>query len=63
MAPGDLLYVDKTAAECKVNNANSNVPTNVSTVVARVVKGASAAQVSANVANTTLFPIRIKLLI
>lgn len=31
--------------------------------VARVVKGASAAKCSANIANTTLFPIRIKLLI
>jgi len=31
--------------------------------VARVVKGASAAQVTANVANTTLFPIRVKLLV
>jgi hypothetical protein len=31
--------------------------------VARVVKGASAAQVTANQANTTLFPIRVKLLV
>ncbi len=30
--------------------------------VARVVKGASAAQVAANDANTTLYPIRVKLL-
>jgi len=34
-----------------------------STVVARVVKGASAAKASANINNTTLYPIRIKLLI
>jgi len=33
------------------------------TVVARVVKGASAAKASANINNTTLYPIRIKLLI
>jgi hypothetical protein len=33
------------------------------TVVAVVVKGASAAQVAANVANTTLYPIRVKLLV
>jgi hypothetical protein len=31
--------------------------------VARVVKGASAAQVLANQANTTLYPIRVKLLV
>ena len=36
---------------------------NVSTVVGRVVKGASATKCSANIANTTLYPIRIKLLI
>jgi len=33
------------------------------TVVARVVKGASAAKATANIANTTLYPIRIKLLV
>ena len=32
-------------------------------IVARVVKGASAAQVTANNSNTTLYPIRIKLLV
>jgi len=63
MKPGDLLYVDKTSALGKVNNAVNNVPTNVTSIVARVVKGASAAQVAANIANTTLYPIRIKLLI
>jgi len=63
MKPGDILYVDKTSAECKVNNSNANVPTGVSASVARVVKGASAAQVEANINNTTLYPIRIKLLI
>ena len=34
-----------------------------STVVARVVKGASVAKATANIANTTLYPIRIKLMI
>lgn len=33
------------------------------TVVAYVVKGASAAQVAANIANTTLYPIRVKLMV
>jgi len=33
------------------------------TTVARVMKGASVAKVTANIANTTLYPIRIKLLI
>lgn len=32
-------------------------------IIARVVKGASAAQVTANVNNTTLYPIRVKLLV
>jgi len=64
MAPGDLLYIDKTLHACKVNNSNANEPGGLSSViVARVVKGASAAQVAANIANTTLYPIRIKLLI
>jgi len=35
----------------------------IDTYVAKVVKGASTGQVAANVANTTLYPIRIKLLI
>jgi len=61
MAPGDLLYVDKT--DSKVRNDNGGIPTNVSGVVARVVKGASAAQAAATIANTTLFPIRVKLLV
>lgn len=63
MKPGDVLYVDKTNDECKVNNNNANIPTGVSTSVGRVVKGASAAQVEANIDNTTLYPIRIKLLV
>jgi len=31
-------------------------------IIAYVVKGASGAQVTANMANTTLYPIRVKLL-
>lgn len=63
MKPGDVLYVDKTGDACKVNNNNANVPDGVAVSVARVMKGASAAQVEATVDNTTLYPIRIKLLI
>jgi hypothetical protein len=63
MKPGDMLYPDKTGSYGKINNANTNVPTGVSASVARVVKGASAAQVAATIANTTLYAIRIKLLI
>lgn len=70
MKPGQSLYV-------ATNNASK--VTNVSTassgdsldyenlidtvVVAKVVTGASAGQCSANIANTTLYPIRIKLLV
>lgn len=63
MKPGDILYPDKTSQLGKVNNAITNLPDGVTTSVARVVKGASAAQVSANIGNTVLYPIRIKLLI
>ena len=63
MKPGDMLYPDKTGGYGKVNNADTNLPTGVTSVVARVVKGASAAQVAATIANTTLYPIRIKLLV
>ena len=61
--PGDFLYPDKTSQLGKVNNATTNLPTGVTASVARVVKGASAAQASANIANTVLYAIRIKLLI
>ncbi len=63
MQPGDVLYVDKTSDLSKVANDNARVPTNVAASVARVVKGASAAQVEATIDNTTLYPIRIKLLV
>lgn len=46
------------------NVGDGNLGSRVSTVaVARVVKGASIAKASANINNTTLYPIRIKLLV
>ena len=64
MSPGDPLYPDDTTAWYgKVSNSTANLPTGVSASVARVVKGASAAQVEATMDNTTLYPIRIKLLV
>jgi len=69
--PGAALRV--AADEAKVTNDVSNGSdatdydgefiTGVTTNVARVVKGASVAKATANIANTTLYPIRIKLLI
>jgi len=60
--PGDLLYADGTTTSLgKIRNSNDAIPTNVVASVGRVMKGASAAQASANVGNTTLYPIRIKL--
>lgn len=64
--PGELLYVDPADTVYGTPATNGRVTNGtalggVSTVVARVVKGASAAKVAANVANTTLYPIRIKL--
>lgn len=66
MKPGERLYVDagssgNVATYGRVTNGTAL--TNVSTVVGRVVKGASASKVQANVNNTTLYPIRIKLLV
>lgn len=67
--PGQSLYAAQD--EAKVTNSDSAAGSaavyngeNVSTtVVARVVKGASVAKATANIANTTLYPIRIKLLV
>lgn len=69
MKPSDSLYA--ALDEAKVTNVvteaandSDNGYENVSTtVVARVMKGASAAKCSSNIANTTLYPIRIKLLV
>jgi len=59
---GTVLGVRKNSMSELTTGANRN--TNFDNeYVARVVKGASAAQVTANVQNTTLYPIRIKLLV
>lgn len=69
MKPGDDLYAacnnhSKVTNESTVATDDSlNYEAIVNVKVARVVKGASAAKCSANIANTTLYPIRIKLLI
>ena len=59
MKPGEFLFV--ASADSKLTNGTAL--TNVTTQTARVVKGANAAQCQANINNTTLYPIRIKLLI
>jgi hypothetical protein len=68
LTPGESLY--PAADEAKVTNSTTDSDgTDVAgercstVVIARVVKGASAAKATANIANTTLYPIRIKLLI
>ena len=68
MAPGMALY--SAADEAKVTNSTvASDGTDAAgercsaVVVARVVKGASLAKCSANINNTTLYPIRIKLLV
>ena len=71
MLPGQPLRV--AADEAKITNDVTNASdgtdlageyvASATTTVARVVKGASAAKASANINNTTLYPIRIKLLI
>lgn len=68
LAPGQSLYpaadnakiTSSTAASDGSDTAGERCSTEK---VAVVVKGASAAKVTANVANTTLYPIRVKLLI
>ena len=64
--PGEILDVAAAGANAwtggRVTHDNNNMSA-VTAHVAKVVKGASAAQVQANINNTTLYPIRIKLLI
>lgn len=65
--PGDSLYPANDEAKV-TNNSTVNIggaddEALVSTVVGRVMKGASAAKATANKANTTLYPIRIKILV
>jgi hypothetical protein len=74
VTPGESLYVAADESKVTASTVSSNGSTDAATgarinqatsqvVVARVVKGASAAKATANIANTTLYPIRIKLLI
>ena len=66
--PGQALY--PAADEAKLTNSTSNSDGSDSNgercstvVVARVVKGVSAKKATANIGNTTLYPIRVKLLV
>lgn len=72
--PGDDLRVAANSGSRVVNvgsgfvNAedatyDGQVLPNVTTIVGRVIKGVSAAKASANINNTALYPIRIKLLV
>ncbi len=72
--PGQRLYVATGTAGSSAtfgrvtNSVNIGVTAgyklnSVDTIVARVIKGVSAAKATSNKANTTLFPVRIKLLI
>jgi hypothetical protein len=68
--PGQSLYaaVDEAkltnTATVAANDADLSTGENiVATIVAKAVKGASVAKAGANIANTTLYPIRVKLLI
>ena len=69
MKPGAALYPATDEAKVTNSETNSDSTEDVAgercseTAVARVVVGASAAKCSATLANTTLYPIRIKLLI
>jgi hypothetical protein len=69
MLPGQYLYVAANSSS-KITNFATNASDDsldyedlLDVTVGRVVKGASAAKCSANIANTTLYPIRIKLLV
>ena len=59
MRPGTSLYVDDGGT----SKVTTDDPLSLSYIVAKVMNGASAAQCQANINNTTLYPIRIKLLI
>lgn len=69
LVPGETLYA--AYDEAKVTNTDTQYAVagdggcveTTATSVARVMKGVSAAKATANIANTTLYPIRIKLLI
>jgi hypothetical protein len=63
VAAADEAKVTTSDVASDGTDAAGEYVTGITTVVARVVKGASAAKASANINNTTLYPIRIKLLI
>ena len=72
MTPGLALYCAADEAKLTNSTTNSNGTTDaatgarvngVTTQVATVVKGASLAKCQANIGNTVLYPIRVKLLI
>lgn len=69
MKPGDYLYASCNSSSRVTNHATDATDDTltyeriVDVAVARVIKGASAGKASATIANTTLYPIRIKLLI
>lgn len=74
MLPGELLYAcDNSggvaaAGDSRVTNVAAQGTAygtfaNVTSVVGRVVKGVSAAQALTNINNTTLYPMRVKLLV
>lgn len=69
MTPGSLLYPATDEAKVTNSTVNSDSADDTAgercsiTAVASVVKGASLAKCSANINNTTLYPIRIKLLV
>jgi len=70
MSPGDPLYPAADNAKLTRSGVTSDGANDVlmgdrcsTVVVARVVKGASIAKCQANIDNTTLYPIRVKLII
>jgi hypothetical protein len=66
MVPGDAMYASVDEAKVTTGKAGETAAEggrSNSTQVAVVMKGASTAKVQANVNNTTLYPIRIKLLV
>jgi hypothetical protein len=69
MLPGAILRVASNMDSMVTNSANIASNTDIDgqylfdVTVARCVKGASADKVAANIQNTTLYPIRIKLMI
>ncbi len=69
MLPGEALYPASDEAKVTNSTVNSDATDDAAgercstTVVARVVTGVSAAKASATINNTTLYPVKIKLLI